>query len=191
MRRTLGSLLIVGLVLASAASAKGPHALLSSGNERIEPGRPWHAVVEFIEFGQRVRHPVLIGRNGDRRIAVRGSRGGAKYGFRVVFPAAGPWRLTLIEAGRRFVFPAVSVGTGDPLPDYVSFPKGSTAERQGAGGVYYDSAEPSGSGRDTPLPPETFSLAEPSTGGDFPFWVLPAAGVVLAGAGIATMRARR
>jgi hypothetical protein len=65
------------------------------------------------------------------------------------------------------------------------------AERQGGGGVYYQSAEPSGSGRDTPLPPETFSLAEPSTGGGFPLWVLPAAEVVLAGAGIATVRARR
>jgi hypothetical protein len=191
MRRSLGILLIVGLVLAPAAGAKGPHAVLSSGDERIEPARPWHATVELIEFGQRLPQPVLIARKGERRIAVRGSGGGARYGFKVVFPAAGRWRLTLVDGKRRFVFPALSVGTGDPPPDYVAFPKGSMAERQGGGGVYYESPEPSGSGRDTPLPPETVSLAEPSSGGGFPFWVLPAAGVVLAGAGIVTMRARR
>jgi hypothetical protein len=45
MSRSLGILLIVGLVLAPAASAKGPHAVLSSGDEAIEPGGrgtpPW------------------------------------------------------------------------------------------------------------------------------------------------------
>ena len=191
MRRSLGILLIVGLVLAPAAGAKGPHAVLSSGDEPSEPARPWHATVELVEFGQRPPRPVLIARKGERRIAVHGSRDGARYGFRVVFPAAGRWRVTLLDGKRRFVFPPLSVGTGDAPLDYVAFPEGSMAERQGAGGVYYESAEPSGSGRDTPLPPETVSLAEPSTGAGFPFWVLPAAGVVLAGAGIATMRARR
>jgi hypothetical protein len=165
--------------------------VLSSGGEGIEPGRPWHATVELIEFGRRGPRPVLIARQGERRIAVRGSRGGAKYGFRVVFPAAGRWRLTLLDGKRPFVFPALVVGTGEVPLDYVAFPQGGVAERQGAGGVYYESAEPSGSGRDTPLPPETISLAEPATGSGFPFWVLPVAGVVLAGAGIATMRARR
>jgi hypothetical protein len=191
MRRCLGILLIVGLVLAPAAGAKGPHAVLSSGDGPIQSAMPWHATVELIEFGQRLPRPVLIARKGERRIAVRGSRGGARYAFRMVFPAAGRWRLTLLDGKRRFVFPALSVGTGDVPLDYVAFPKGSMAERQGAGGVYYPSAEPSGGGRDTPLPPETVSLAEPSTGGGFPLWVLPAAGVVLAGAGIATMGARR
>jgi hypothetical protein len=191
MRGSLGILVFVVLVLAPAASAKGPHAVLSSGGERVEPGRPWHATVELMELGQRVPHPVLIARKGDRRIAVRGSRGGATYGFGVVFPAAGRWRLTLVDGNRRFAFPTVSVGTGDVPADYVAFPQGSMAERQGAGGVYHQSAEPSGSGRDTPLPPQTVSLAEPSTGGGFPLWVLPAAGAVLAGAGIATVRARR
>jgi hypothetical protein len=191
MRHSLVILLIAGLVVAPAAGAKGPHAVLSSEDERIEPGRPWHALVELIEFGQRPPQPVLIVRNGERRIAVRGSRGGVRFGFKVVFPAAGRWRLTLVDGRRRFVFPAVSVGAGNAPPDYVAFPQGSMAERQGAGGVYYQAAEPSGSGRDTPLPPETVSLTEPSTGGGFPFWVLAPAGIVLAGAGIATIRARR
>jgi hypothetical protein len=191
MRRCLGILLIVGLVLAPAAGAKGPHAVLSSGDEPIQSARPWHATVELIEFGQRSPRPVLTARNGERRIAVRGSRGDAKFGFRVVFPAVGRWRLTLLDGKRRFVFPALLVGTGDVPLDYVAFPKGSMAERQGAGGVYYESTEPSGGGRDTPLPPETVSLAEPSSGGGFPFWVLPAAGVVLAAAGIVTTRAHR
>ncbi len=191
MRQSVGTLLIAGLLLAPAASAKGPHAVLSSEAERIEPGRAWDVGVELIEFGQRLPHPILIARMGERRIAVRGLRGGAKYGFRVVFPAAGRWRLTLVEGKRRFAFPAVSVGTGHAPSDYVAFPNGSIAERQGGGGVYHEAAGPSGSGRDTPLPPETVSLAQPSTGGGFPLWILPVAGVVLAGAGIATMRARR
>jgi hypothetical protein len=147
--------------------------------------------VELVEFGKRLPQPVLIARRGERRIAVRGSHGGARYGFSVVFPTAGRWRLTLVDGKRPFAFPRVSVGTGGVPADYVAFPQGSMAERQGAGGVYYESAEPSGGGRDTPLPPETLSLAEPSSGGGFPFWVLPAAGIVLAGAGIATVGARR
>ena len=190
MRRSLGIFLIVGLVLVPAASAKGPHVVLSSGDERVKPGRPWHATVELMEYGRRVPRPVLIGRKGERRVAARGARAGGMYGFRVVFPAAGRWRLTLVEGKRRFVFPAVSVGTGYAPPNYVAFPEGSMAERQGGGGVWHDEAEPAGSGRDTPLPPETVTLAQPAGDGGFPFWILPAAGVALLG-GIATVRARK
>ena len=191
MRRTLGFVLMAALALAPAASAKGPHAVLSSGDRPVEAGRAWHVMVELVEFGQRRPHPVLFASNAERLIAVRASRGGAKYAFRVVFPDEGRWRLALADGKRRFVFPAVSVGSGDVPRDYVAFPKGSMAERQGGGGVYHQAPEPSGSGRDTQLPPETVSLAEPSRDGGFPFWVLPAAGVVLAGAGLVTVRARR
>jgi hypothetical protein len=191
MRRILGFLLTAALALAPAASAKGPHAVLSSGDRPVEAGRAWHVMVELVEFGQRRPDPVLVASTAERRIAVRGSGGGAKNAFRVVFPAKGRWRLTLADGKRRFVFPTVSVGSGAVPRDYVAFPKGSMAERQGGGGVYYQQPEPSGSGRDTPLPPETVSMAEPSSDGGFPFWVLPAAGIVLAGAGIVTVRARR
>jgi hypothetical protein len=191
MKRALLLAVVAGLTVVPAAGAKGPHAILSAGDDPVEPGRPWNAWVELVEFGDRVAHPVLIASRGDRRVAVRGSRGGSKYGFRVVFPAAGRWQLALVDAKRRFVFPAVSVGTGDTPADYVAFPEGSRAERQGGGGVYYEPEEPSGSGRRSPLPPQTFSPAEPAGGGGFPLWTLPFAGVVLAGAGIATLRARR
>ncbi len=192
MRRSLGLLLIAGLVLSPAASAKGPHAVLSSGHERIEPRTLWQPMVELIEFGRPPLHPLLIARKGDLRIAARGSRGGAKYGFRLVFPAAGRWRLTLVDGRRRFVFPAFSVGTGEAPRDYLAFPKGSVAERQGAGGLYDQSADPAASGRGTQLPPQTISPARAEErGAGFPFWVLPVAGVALAGAGIVTVRARR
>jgi hypothetical protein len=189
MKPALFLAIVAALAVAPAAAAKGPHAILSSGDDPVAPDTPWNASVELVEFGDRVAQPVLIASRGDRRVAVRGSQGGSRYAFRVVFPAAGRWRLALVDAKRRFVFPAVSVGTGDTPADYVAFPKGSMAARQGGGGVYYEPDEPPASGR--PLPPETISLAEPSSGGGFPLWTLPVAGVVLAGAGIATLRARR
>jgi hypothetical protein len=126
---------MAALALAPAASAKGPHAVLSSGDGPVEAGRAWHVMVELVEFGQRRPQPVLEASTGEHRIAVRGSRGGAKHAFRVVFPAEGRWRLTLADGKRRFVFPAVSVGSSDVPRDYVAFPKGSMAERQGSGGV--------------------------------------------------------
>jgi hypothetical protein len=192
MKRALLVAVAAALAIAPAAGAKGPHAILSSGDDPVEPGRPWNPFVELVEFGDRVAHPVLIATRGDRRVAVRGLRGGSKYGFRVVFPAAGRWRLTLVDAKRRFAFPAVSVGTGDAPADYVAFPKGSMAERQGGGGVYSAPDEPPVIGRGGgSLPPETVSLVDSPSGGGFPLWILPVAGVVLAGAGIATLRARR
>ena len=132
MRRTLGFVLMAALALAPAATAKGPHAVLSSGDRPVEAGRAWHVMVELVEFGQRRPHPVLFASDAERLIALRGSRGGARYAFRVVFPAEGRWRLTLADGTRRFVFPAVSVGSGDVPRDYVAFPKGSIAERREA-----------------------------------------------------------
>jgi hypothetical protein len=48
MSRSLGIFRIVGLGLAPPAGAKGPHAVLSSGDDGIDPGRRWHAAVELI-----------------------------------------------------------------------------------------------------------------------------------------------
>ena len=86
------------------------------------------------------------------------------------------------------------VGSGVVPEDYVAFPKGSEAARQGAGGVYLteESGEPAGGGA---LPPENLSIAtaeaDDEDGGGIEPWLFPLLGVVLAGAGFATLRARR
>ena len=51
MTRKLLVLLVAGLVLAPAASAKGPHAVLTSGPEAVEAARPWEATIEFNTHG--------------------------------------------------------------------------------------------------------------------------------------------
>src|SRR5687767_6354953 len=70
MTRILAVLLVVGLVLAPAAVAKGPHAVLNSGPEAAEPGKPWKAALELYEF-RRVARPVVMASRGERRVAVR------------------------------------------------------------------------------------------------------------------------
>jgi hypothetical protein len=80
------------------------------------------------------------------------------------------------------------VGSGQPPQDYVAFPKGSEAARQGAGGVWMEGPEGGPSSRGTPLPPETVSLAEPpDDGGGLALWI-PALGLALAGAGVWSFR---
>ena len=188
MRRKLVALLVVGLVVAPAASAKGPHAVLISGPEAVEAGRPWVATVELNEF-PRQPHPRVVATRGDRRVTgqlrrARASMGAAGFKLRMVFPTEGRWRLTVIAEKRRIAFPALRVGSGDAPQDYVAFPKGSAAARQGAGGVWIEGPEADAGGRGTPLPPETVSLAEPShERGGFPLWI-PALGLALAGAGL-------
>ena len=190
MTRKLVALLVAGLVFAPSASAKGPHAVLTSGPEAIEPGRAWVATVELNEFPSRP-HPRAVATQGDRRVTgqlrqVPASMPGADgFKLRMVFPTEGRWRLAVVAEKRRFAFPALRVGSGMAPQDYVAFPKGSAAARQGAGGVWIEGPEADASGRGTPLPPETVSLAEPSDddGGGFPIWI-PALGVALAGAGV-------
>jgi hypothetical protein len=112
-----------------------------------------------------------------------------------VFPAPGRWRLTLVVGKRSFAFPAVLAGGKVAPQDYVSFPRGSMAARQGGGGVYMtdDSAA---SGEGTSLPPEVISIADEADDGDgggiaTGAWLFPLLGVVIAGAGVATYRRRR
>ena len=100
----------------------------------------------------------------------------------------------MVSGKRSFSFPAIRVGSGVVPQDYVAFPKGSEAERQGAGGVYVtDESEPSGGGG--ALPPENLSIAtaeaDEDDGGGIAPWLFPLLGVVIAGAGFATLRARR
>ena len=188
MTRKLVVLLVAGLVLAPAASAKGPHAVLTSGPEGLEAGRPWEATIEFNEFRRRP-HPAVVATRGDRRVRGQLRRvpssmpGATGFKLTMVFPSDGRWRLTVLTEKRRFAFPALVVGSGSAPQDYVSFPKGSAAARQGAGGVWIEGPGDAG-GNGTPLPPETVSLAEPSDErGGFPLWI-PALGIALAGAGV-------
>jgi hypothetical protein len=198
MTRILVVLLVVGLVLAPAAVAKGPHAVLNSPPEAAEPGKPWKAALELYEF-RRVAHPVVMASSGERRVAVRVRKATprmdeTRFELRGVFPTAGRWRLTMVSGKKSFSFPAVRVGGGGVSQDYVAFPKGSEAERQGAGGVYVtqETGEPAGGGA---LPPENLSIAtaeaDEDDGGGISPWLFPLLGVVIAGAGYATLRARR
>jgi hypothetical protein len=197
MTRILVMLLAVGLAIAPAAAAKGPHAILTSGPDALERGTPWVATVELNEF-RRAPHPRLIARQGDRTISAVVERaassidGARAFEVTTVFPADGRWKLTLMAGKRRMRFPAVSVGSGDVPQDYVAFPVGSEAARQGGGGVYME-PEPVDAGAGGVRPPEVFKAYSSSDDEEATlraWWLLPVAGVVLAGAGIATVRRR-
>ena len=203
MRRPLVVLLLAGLVAAPTAAAKGPHAVLSPGTEPIEPGRAWVGSVTFVEFRSghaRSLRPAVVATNGGARVSAPLRSAGAgqfgrEYRLRLVFPRAGRWRITVVDASRadrRFVFPALQVGgpNARPASDFVAFPKGSRAEREGAGGTYSVRPVPPGSGRVTPLPPKVISFAEPNPHTGTPFWI-PAAGLALAGLGLIAVRRRR
>jgi hypothetical protein len=197
MKRTLASLIALALVLvlAPTAAAKGPHAVLTSGPEAVEAGEPWDVTLELMETKGR-RRPTLMARRGDRIVAARGRRVwadgfAARYRLEMVLPVEGRWRLMVVDGKRRFAFPAVAVGSGSPPQDYVAFPNGSRAKREGGGGPW-DAPETSVA-HGEPLPPEVVSIAKTDAdGGDgIPFWLfLPAAGLVLAGAGVWRLRAR-
>jgi hypothetical protein len=196
MARKLVVLLVTGLVIAPAASAKGPHAVLTSGPEAVEAGRAWVATVELNEF-QRRPHPRAVATRGNRRVAGQLRRvpasmpSAAGFKLRMVFPSEGRWRLAVTAEKRRFAFPAIAVGSGEAPQDYVAFPKGSAAARQGAGGVWTQGPDPDAGGHGTPLPPETISLAKQpdEDNGGLPLWI-PAVGLALAGAGVVMGRRR-
>ena len=199
MTRILVALLAIGLAIAPAAAAKGPHAILTSGPDALEPGKPWEATVELNEFRHPV-HPRMIARQGDRTISAEVEKaassiiGARAFKVTTIFPADGRWKLTLIAGRWRLRFPAADVGSGEAPQDYVAFPVGSEADRAGGGGVYMEPepAEQVAAGENGVRPPKVFKAY---TGSDDDatlraWWLLPVAGVVLAGAGIATVRRR-
>ena len=196
MARKLVVFLIAGLVLAPAASAKGPHAVLTSGPEAVEAGKAWVATLELNEFPRRP-HPRAVATRDDRRVTgelrrvAAGMPGADGFKLRMVFPTEGRWRLAVLAEKRRLAFPAIAVGGAEAPQDYVAFPKGSAAARAGAGGVWTQGPDPDAGGRGTPLPPETVSLAEPpdEDNGGLPLWI-PAVGLALAGAGVFMGRRR-
>lgn len=198
MKRALALMSVIGLVLVPSAAAKGPHAVLSFGSEPVEAGRPWDVTLQLMETRGAAR-PVLMARQDDRLVAARGRVIGSddfmtRYRIRTELPADGPWRLAVVDRKRRFEFPAVRVGSGEVPQDYVAFPKGSMADRQGGAGPY-DAPDPVPASGE-PLPPETVDIAadEPAAGDDgggSAIWILPVAGLVLAGAGAGVWRLRR
>jgi hypothetical protein len=199
MTRTLVALLLAGLVLAPAAVAKGPHAILTSGPEPVEAGVPWEATLELNEFADAPQLSLIAVRPDGHVDANVGKSAPSMYGAfayktTMVFPREGSWKLMLIAGKRRFSFPALAVGSRQAPQDYVSFPVGSQAARQGGGGVYMENQPAETGGDDGVLPPEVLNIAEdPESDQDdgLATWLLfPLVGVVLAGAGIA-LRVRR
>jgi hypothetical protein len=198
MKRMVVVLLFAGLALAPDVSAKGPHAVLSSDAAAVAAGKPWDVTIEMLETRARGR-PMLLARRQDRLVATRGKLVGsegvaARYMMRVVLPSDGRWRLTLVDGKRHFRFPSVAVGSGERPVDYVAFPLGGRAHQQGAGGPWIEPDVPA-SGSAEPLEPEVVQIADVDSGGDddesgIPFWILPVAGLVVAGAGAGAWRLR-
>jgi hypothetical protein len=197
MTRVLVVLLTAGLLLASSAQAKGPHAILTPGDHPAEAGRPWRVTLELMEFGRASKF-ALVARQGKRQVvaALRPARTDfddvRRYDVRLTFPSEGRWTLLALSGKRRFDFEAVRVGSGRVPPPYVAFAVGSRAEREGAGGVYHSSDPVPGDGGRS-LPPREFSVAAEDgdeDGGGLSLWILPLAGIVLAGAGVLRLRSR-
>lgn len=191
--------LLASLMLAPAAVAKGPHVIMTTGPEGIEVGRPWEATIELNEFRGAPRPSfVAIRRDGhvdaEMRRVPASMTGAVGFKTTMSFPAEGRWRLLVIAGRSRFRFPAVDVGSGRAPQDYVSFAVGSQAARADAGGVYME-PEPVDTSATGALPPEVFEPPDDSSsppGDDIAtWWLFPVVGVVLAGAGLATLRGRR
>lgn len=200
MTRILVVLLAAFLLLAPAAAAKGPHVIMTTG-DAAQVGRPWEATLEFNEFAH-VARPVMSATRGERTVTAAatpgstGMEGAIAFRTRLTLPAAGRWRLLVVSGKRSFKFPAIDVGSGDVPQDYVAFPQGSLAAEEGGGGVYLREEPPAGTGADTALPPEVISYAdlhpdEADDGGGPDLWLFPLVGVMLAGAGVVTLRRRR
>jgi hypothetical protein len=198
MKRMVVVLVFAGLALAPAANAKGPHAVLSSDAAAVAAGKPWKVTIELMET-KALGRPALLARRQDRLIATRGKLVAsdavvARYRLRVVLPSDGRWRLTLVDGKRHFRFPSVAVGSGERPLDYVAFPLGSRAYRQGGGGQWIEPDVPAG-GSAEPLEPEVVQIADADSGDEdrsgIPIWILPVAGLVVAGAGAGAWRLRR
>jgi hypothetical protein len=187
MKRPLLAFLLAALVLAPAASAKGPHAILTTPRETVEPGKPWQFTIELNEF-RRPPVPAMIGRHGARTVGAEVERtpasihGAAGFRFTMIFPREGRWKLRLFAGKRRFAFPAVQVGGARMPQDYVAFPIGSQME--GVGGDFSPNQVPSGRGQ---TPQEG---SDPSQDGGIASWLLPLLGIALAGAGVAVVTRR-
>ncbi|HZB06248.1 MAG TPA: hypothetical protein VE449_06610 [Thermoleophilaceae bacterium] len=198
MGRLLLALLAAVLATAGPAHAKGPHAILTPGDDPAEAGRPWRVTLEVVEF-RGLSRVDLLAQQGTREVTAPLRRvwadpqGAARYEARLTFPSEGRWTLLALSGKRRFNFEAVRVGSGRVPPPYVAFAVGSRAEREGAGGVYHSSGDPVPGDGGRSLPAREFSVAAEDGedgGGGLALWILPAAGIVLVGAGVLRLRSR-
>jgi MYXO-CTERM domain-containing protein len=197
-RTILVAVALAALALAPSAAAKGPHAIVEPGPEGIAPGERWLTTLTLVEFRDRElarAHPRIVLRSGSDRAVVRPSAeqvlGKGRYELSVVFPRAGRWAYAVVDGKRRFEFAPVVIrrGAERDTTAFVAFPKGSPAERQGAGGPIYGDTGPGAGGES--LPPEVVVPAAAETdGGGVPLWI-PAAGLALVGAGTITAVRRR
>jgi hypothetical protein len=189
MKRMLIVSLTALLVLAPVAAAKGPHAVLTTPGEAVEPGKPWEFTVELNEFHKRP-HVAVTGRLGSRTVGGRVERtpssmaGARGYRIAMVFPEAGRWALRLSAGTKRFAFPPVDVGGATIPPDYIAFPIGSDIPGQVAGFSPSDAPEPD------PAPAAAKAETRREDDGGIGPWALPLLGVVLAGAGVAAVSRR-
>lgn len=185
MRRALLLLLAVALVVPGGAHAKGPHAVLAPGPGAVEADRPWNATIEFLELG-RPRPARLVARRGDVEVVASLRRVRSRladvrrYEVELTFPSRGRWRL-IATADGRFEFDPIFVGGGSVPHESVAFagvppqPVGAPAEGSSLRPKEYVFAA---------------QEAHEARGGGFPIWVVPLAGVVLAGAGLVRARLR-
>jgi hypothetical protein len=198
IRSVLVAVALAILALAPSAAAKGPHAIVEPGPGGLAPGERWITTLTLVEFGSRElasARPRMVLSSDSDRFVVRPSAeqvlGKGRYELSVVFPRAGRWFYSVIDGRRRFEFPPVAIG-GNAERDrtaFVSFPEGSPAERQGAGGPIFGDTGPAAGGES--LPPEVvMPAAREGGGGGLPLWI-PAAGLALAGVGTLTVLRRR
>jgi hypothetical protein len=189
MKRTLLVLLAAGLAVAPAAAAKGPHVILTTPREFVQPGKPWLFTVELNEFRGAPR-PAMTGRLGPRTVGAHLEKtpssidGATAYRVAMIFPKQGHWELRLYAGKHRFAFPAVDVGGAWMPQDYVAFPVGSGME--GEGGDFSPNQAAGGEETGPADPP----VAKTEGDGGMGAWVLPLLGVALAGAGVAAVTRR-
>ena len=175
MKRALLVFLFGALVVVPAASAKGPHAVLTTPRETVEAGRPWEVTVELNEF-RRAPVPALIGRRGSQTVGAEveptpaSMDGATGFKFTMVFPRDGRWKLRMFAGKRRFSFPAVAVGGAAMPQNYVAFPVGSEAARAGGNQVWTT---------DEPANVSVQDDAVAGDGGGISPWWLAVAGVAL------------
>jgi hypothetical protein len=204
MKRTATAAALVLLALPAAAAAKGPHASIDPGPAGLRPGERWTATLTLVELRDPpATPPTVLFRSGSRRFAVRpapidsydppdmAAMAEARYRVRAAFPSAGRWSYTVVDAERRFRFPAVTIGNGAARvrTGYVAFAVGSRAEREGGGGAIMEDMPTAPPGGDA-LPPEVVLPPEEDEDGGVAPW-LPAAGLALAGAAAVGWRRRR
>lgn len=117
-------LVVAGALALPAAAAAGGFATvgLSSTPDGTRPGEPWDVRLTVLQHGRTplegVRPQVRIAADaGTRAFVARPTGEPGVYRARVVFPAAGRWRLSVDDDfSATHAFPPVNVGAAAPTP---------------------------------------------------------------------------